>query len=387
MHVGRRAVRLVPVLGLASLFTSTPTRAATVETFAEMPARFEDISVGPNENLFLPSHPAGDLVFRLDLDGTLTEIGSGFQFPLGGAVAANGDYYVSCFNANHIHRIAADGTISVFATGIVTPTGLVFTPDEQTLYAASYNLGQLIRIDTVSGDRTVVADGSTIVAPDGIALDEAGNVYVASFLTPTITKVDPAGNESVLVTLPGTKTGYIDYRSGFLYVAGLDTHQIYRVSTVDGTYTTLAGTGVPGTTDGPAESALIDSPNGLALSKDGRTLWFQSQNLVRRVLLGDPADVKEGAAQPWSGRVSLVPNPFREKTRVELSSVTGSAVVSICDAAGRLLRTLSGSSATGDVVLEWDGADAMGRSVADGVYYVRVATADGSADSRVVRLR
>lgn len=386
-----RAERSLPwcalVLGLASCLSSIPTRAATVETLAELPARFEDISVGPDETLYLPSHPAGDLAFHLELDGTLTQIGSGFQFPLGGVVDSNGDYYVSCFNANHIHRIESDGTISVFATGVVTPTGLVFTPDEQTLYAASYNLGELIRIDVPTGDRTVVADGATIVAPDGLALDEAGNVYVASFLTPTITKVDPEGNESVLVTLPGSKTGYIDYRSGFLYVAGLDTHRIYRVSTIHGTYTTIAGTGVPGTTDGPAESALIDSPNGLALSKDGGTLWFQSNNLVRRVVLGDPADVGDEAADSRSGQLMFAPNPFRERTRIELASAAGNAVVSIHDATGRVLRTLSSQSAAGGFAFEWDGADATGRSVGEGVFYVRVVTPLGNSGGRLVRLR
>jgi len=371
--------------------TPAPTVANTVETFATLPARFEDISVGPDDSLYMPSQPGGGVAYSVDLDGNSSTIATGLLFPLGGVVDAAGNYYVSCFNANHIHKIEPDGTKSVFAGSVNTPTGLLLSEDEQTLYVACYNLGHVMAIDLGTGISTVIANGPSLLGPDGLARDEAGNLYIANFLTSQITKLDTDGNESVLVTLPGSQTGYIDYRDGSLYVAGIDTHRIYEVDVVDGSYTILAGTGVSGTTDGPAESARISNPNGLALSNDGLTLWFQSQNLLRRVVLDDPASTEELPEVGGTdlGSLFVAPNPFHGSTRIEFSLSTPKSVdVTVYTATGSRIRNLaSGKQAARSYTLVWDGQDDAGRAVSDGVYYVRADLGGREITQRVVLVR
>lgn len=382
-------IRVLSLLAVAGLLLAAPAGAHTVETFATLPAAFEDIALAPDGSLYVPSRPGGDVAWRIELDGTWTTVASGLEFPLGGVVDSQGNYHVSCYDANLVRRIEPDGTNTVFESAIATPTGTHLSADEQTLYVASYLPGRILEIDLTTGVRNVLANGPTILGPDGLAQDEAGNLYVANFVTPQITRVTPDGVETLLTTLPGSQTGYIDYRDGFLYVAGLDTHKIYRVSVADGSFETLAGSGIQGTLDGPAEQARLSQPNGLALSADGLTVWFQTGRLLRRVLLDGPTAAPERPSQVALLSAGAFPNPFVDSTRLEWSLARpSSATIAVYDLAGRRVRDLgTGDFAAGRSTLSWDGRDESGRRVASGVYFVRVDTAGESRTQRVTRVR
>ncbi|MEZ5066171.1 MAG: FG-GAP-like repeat-containing protein [bacterium] len=88
-------------------------------------------------------------------------------------------------------------------------------------------------------------------------------------------------------------------------------------------------------------------------------------------------------------RLRLAPNPFRETTRIEWASTRRQEVsLEIFDVTGRRLRTLAREvRGIGTHSLMWDGRDGRGRSVAPGVYLVRLR-ADGREETeRLVRLR
>lgn len=387
----RLSVRLA-LIAAATAASAAPTATAhTVETFATLPANCEDISVGPDESVYLVSNPGGGACYKVTSAGVQSTIATGLQLPLGGVVDSAGNFYVSCWNGSHVHRIAPNGTKTVFHSA-TTPTGLVLSADEQTMYVCQYNPGSILRIDVPSGSATVVANGPTIVGPDGIALDESGNIYVANFVNPNITRIDALGNETLLTTLPGTQTGYIDYRDGYLYVSGLDTHRIYRVSVADGSFTTLAGSGLPGLIDGPADQARLQNPNGLALSKDGSIVWFQQQNRLRRVLLEGATAVVETVGEDDGGiaaSIAIAPNPFDAGTRIRFTLPVATSIdLSVYDLGGRLVRRLDGRfRPAGAHEVDWDGADAEGRSVAAGIYHVRIATPLGTSSRKVLRVK
>jgi len=62
--------------------------------------------------------------------------------------------------------------------------------------------------------------------------------------------------------------------------------------------------------------------------------------------------------------------------------------LSLHDAGGRLVRRLAaGTRAAGWNEVPWDGRDRTGRSVAPGVYFVRLEAAGQRSSARVVRLR
>ena len=68
------------------------------------------------------------------------------------------------------------------------------------------------------------------------------------------------------------------------------------------------------------------------------------------------------------------PNPFPRKTTLtcELTAPADSLVVKIYTLSGRLIRELSVPATPGFLMVEWDGRDADGVEVANGVYYAKI---------------
>jgi len=96
-------------------------------------------------------------------------------------------------------------------------------------------------------------------------------------------------------------------------------------------------------------------------------------------------------AAPPPARCSLDawPNPFNPRLTVEfVVSEAAFAAVAVYDLRGRRLRTLTrGFHAAGRQRLQWDGCDEAGRTVAAGVYVVRLEQAGRTATRRVTIVR
>ena len=68
------------------------------------------------------------------------------------------------------------------------------------------------------------------------------------------------------------------------------------------------------------------------------------------------------------------PNPFTRKTMLtcELTAPADSLAIKIYTLSGRLIRELSTDATAGFLMVEWDGTDADGMEVANGVYYAKI---------------
>ena len=132
------------------------------------------------------------------------------------------------------------------------------------------------------------ADGTGSAArfnqPQGVALDSAGNVYVADYGNFTIRKVTPAGVVTTLAGLAGSPgsadgTGSAARFNYFVGIAVDSTGNIYisdyanftiRKVTPAGVVTTLAGlAGSSGSTDGIGSAARFNCPYGLGIDSAG----------------------------------------------------------------------------------------------------------------------
>ena len=175
--------------------------------------------------------------------------------PKGIAVDAAGNVYFADMHRQVICRVTSSGTVTILA-------------------------GK----SGCKGDADGVGSQARFHCPHGVALDAAGNIYVADSGNNTVRRITPAG---VVTTLAGF-AGAADYvdgrgsnarfnypgslaidRAGNVYVADVYNSVIRKV-TSDGVVTTLAGIpGLVGARDGRGVAARFNVPLGIAVDNSG----------------------------------------------------------------------------------------------------------------------
>ncbi len=215
------------------------------------------------------------------------------------------------------------------AARLDSPIGVVAAPDG-SLYIADSGARRVRRVSsagiitTVAGGGTQLQDGvpATLahVSPAGLALGPDGSLYIAEADTNRIRRVSPGG---IITTIAGTgvrgttgdggpatqATLGDPWRvavggDGSVYVQDLDSHRIRRIGP-EGIITTVAGTGATGFSGdgGPARAAKFSSVMvGLAVGPDGALYIADTTNFrVRRVGLDGIITTVAGSGSTVSG--------------------------------------------------------------------------------------
>jgi hypothetical protein len=142
-------------------------------------------------------------------------------------------------------------------------------------------------------------------------------------------------------------------------------------------------------------STVPDGTGGAIFAWTDRRLFMETDVYAMRLDAGGNMPTTGiGAPGVAPGAVALTvlpawPNPFAESTGIELRFREGAAVsIDVTDAAGRRVRRLGlGAPLTGARRVTFDGRDDAGRSLAKGVYFIRVE-ADGVASTqKLVKVR
>jgi hypothetical protein len=147
------------------------------------------------------------------------------------------------------------------------------------------------------------ATSAQLSEPAGAAVDAAGNLFIADQLNNRVRKVTAA--TGVITTVAGTGTagfsgdggpassatlsgpsGVAVDAAGNLFIADVNNHRVRKVAAATGVITTVAGTGIPGFAGdgGPATSAQLDFPTSVAVDGAGNLFIADINNhRIRKV--------------------------------------------------------------------------------------------------------
>jgi len=228
------------------------------------------------------------------------------HFPLNVTVDASGNLYIADYFNNRVRKVSPNGIIvtvggggSVYpgdgglaiAAAIAGPAGMavdasgnIFVADRGGMRVREISTGGII--STVAGNGTAgysgdggLATAAEMYLPSDVAVDAAGNLYIADFNNNQIRKV--AGG--IISSLPASAAlngpSGVALDAGNLYIADRFNNVIRKLST-GGLLTNVAGNGSPHFSGdgGAATSALLNNVTGVAVDAFGNLFIADSQN-------------------------------------------------------------------------------------------------------------
>ena len=210
----------------------------------------------------------GDRVLKISLDGSVEVFAQPEKMRqgTGNAFAPDGTLYQSSFGSGDLFAISPDGTITEITGAIGGPTGIAITHEGEVFVdACSSNIVYRMLED---GTPEIFARHTRFQCPNGLTLDDEGNLYVANFRHGELHKITPDGEVSLLHEFP-SPLGHVEHFEGQLFITARRDHLIYRYDLATDVADIIAGTGEAGSADGPGSEATIARPNALAIGPDG----------------------------------------------------------------------------------------------------------------------
>jgi uncharacterized protein (TIGR03437 family) len=264
---------------------------------------------------------AGDNALGSGYNGDLLAANTAQLFsPEGVALDSSGNLYIGDTGNNRIRVVKKDGSSIDTYAGVANGANGFYGDGGKAVYAPLYG-------------------------PHGIAFDTAGNLFVADSGNERIRRIDTNGiittvagssgvggfggdggpATSALLNLP---TGVAVDAAGNLYIADSLNSRIRKVS-VNGTITTIAGNGglAYAGDGGSSTDAALHFPNDVKVS-GGKVYIADTQNNVIRVLTpilsGPPAVSGVGNASAYGGGTSVAAGSFIEIYGTNLAASTRS---------------------------------------------------------------
>ncbi len=246
----------------------------------------------------LASDPDNNRVVRISAAGVLTlvagngipgfwgdggpAVAASLAAPTGLAVDATGNIYIADRGNGRIRKVTPNGTIQTIAGGGTCPFS---------------------RVQVCFGGDNGPAIDASLYFPEGVAVDTAGNLYIADSSNKRIRKVSSAG---IITTVAGNgvstfsgdgqlatnaslnqPTDVAVDAAGNLYIADWQNNRIRKVG-LDGIIVTIAGGGSGGD-GGLAAAAALNAPRGVAVDSNGNLYIADTDN--QRIRIVSPGGV------------------------------------------------------------------------------------------------
>lgn len=227
------------------------------------------------------SSPTTGTIWRADQKGGGGSMfADGVLIPHYGHFAPDGTFYVPDRGWPALLRISPTGVITALSAGGLfdKPVTCIPSLDGQALVVSDGGADMILRVDLATGQQTVMFDqtsaGGLFASPDGLAYDDAGNLYVANLTGDNVVKVAPDGTTTVfadntLVSQPG---GLAIDGAGNLFVANYGASNIVRFRLESGEGDLFA-----------SDVTKMAHPNDIKLSRSGGMITTTRQSNVCRI--------------------------------------------------------------------------------------------------------
>jgi uncharacterized protein (TIGR03437 family) len=273
------------------------------------------VALDSDGNLYFADYSAGR-VRQISTDGTISTVAGGGPLfadnipatqadigaPTDVAVDSQGNLYIA---SGYIFKVTTDGIIHIIAGLLKTGCCGDGAPISQATFSEPQGMardaaGNLYIADAaqhkvrkVAADLTVTtlagtgepgfsgdgpAQAATLNAPQGVSVDNSGQVYIADTGNNRIRRI---GLDGAIQTIAGEggsvnsdplagPVSVLPDASGNIWIADTGFHRIRRISP-DGSIVTIAGNGMVGYTGdgGPAAAAELEIPQSIALDSSG----------------------------------------------------------------------------------------------------------------------
>ncbi len=247
------------------------------------------------------------------------------------AVDSAGNFYFPDSGQQKIRKVGTNGILTNYAGNgpggvlnrgfsgdggpatsakLANPLGLAIDA-AGNLYFCDYDNQRIRKIDSAGVITTIAGNGMTgfagdggpginaqLANPHGVAVDGAGNVYIADTNNYRIRKVTPGGSISTVAGAgtptfldnlgdggPALNATFVPWdvevdAAGSLYISDWLGHRIRKVDGASGIITTIAGNGQAGFSGdgGAAVTAQVNMPTGLALDAQGNIYFADNGN-------------------------------------------------------------------------------------------------------------
>ncbi|MEO8516917.1 MAG: T9SS type A sorting domain-containing protein [Flavobacterium sp.] len=329
-----------------------------------------------------------------------------FSYPMNLTVDVAGNVFVADSNNHRIRKITAAGVVTTVAGSTQgyldgTRNAAQFDHPEGVAVDAAGNIfvgdtgNQRIRKITAAGVVTTLAGSGTFGfadgigtlaqfwSPSGIAVDAAGNVFVAEKQNNRIRKITAAG---LVTTLAGNSTsGFADGigtaakfntpfsvavdASGNVFVADSANNRIRKI-TAAGMVTTLAGS-TQGYLDGIGTTAKFYYPIGVSVATDGTVFVGESGNSrIRKI-----TTILSTDSFQLENQISVYPNPASSLINLELENLTADKIT---------LFNLNGSAFQFEHSINNKTEIYIG-NLANGIYVMQIITDKGTVYKKIVK--
>ncbi|MDP9053870.1 MAG: hypothetical protein M3N93_06150 [Acidobacteriota bacterium] len=245
------------------------------------------------------------------------------------AVGPNGHVYIAdTHNARvreivpggNIYTLAGNGTVGYTGDGaaatkaeLSVPSG-VAVDSAGNVYIADYGNAAVRKVDSKGNISTIAGTGSwgysgdggpankaALAGPYALTFDPSGNLYISDLGNTNIREITTDGNIHTVLSNVSAESIAVD-AAGSIYFPSYQSSTVQKVL-ANGTKFTIAGTGSPGFSGdkGPGTRAQLNQPYGLALDGSGDVYVADSGNQVIRLLIPVASTITVVSAASGSG--------------------------------------------------------------------------------------